>query len=73
MDYMKDFVFRNDTELFFRNDVRTTIAEITKGHKGQEDDSLYGTRDAGTTVGVHPRQQEQDVIRCRYLIHQECA
>lgn len=30
---MKDFIFRNDTKLFFRNDVRTTIAEIAKGHK----------------------------------------
>lgn len=28
---MKDFIFRNDTKLFFRNDVRTTIAEIAKG------------------------------------------
>ena len=30
---MKDFIFRNDTKLLFRNDIRTTIAEITKGHK----------------------------------------
>lgn len=30
---MKDFIFRNDTKLFFRNDVRATIAEIAKGHK----------------------------------------
>lgn len=30
---MKDFIFRNDTKLLFRNDIRTTIAEIAKGHK----------------------------------------
>lgn len=30
---MKDFNFRNDTLLFFRNDIRETIMEITKGHK----------------------------------------
>lgn len=30
---MKDFIFRNDTKLFFRNDIRETISEITQGHK----------------------------------------
>ena len=30
---MKDFIFRNDTKLLFRNDIRTTIAEIAKEHK----------------------------------------
>lgn len=30
---MKDFVFRNDTKLFFRNDLRPTLAAITKGQK----------------------------------------
>lgn len=30
---MKDFVFRNDTKLFFRNDIRETVREITRGHK----------------------------------------
>lgn len=30
---MKDFIFRNDTKLFFRNDIRETITEVTKGHK----------------------------------------
>lgn len=30
---MKDFIFRNDTKLLFRNDIRTTIAEIAKGQK----------------------------------------
>ena len=30
---MKDFIFRNDTKLFFRNDIRETILEIVKGHK----------------------------------------
>lgn len=30
---MKDFIFRNDTKLLFRNDVCDTIAEICRGHK----------------------------------------
>ena len=30
---MKDFTFRNDTKLFFRNDIRETLASIIKGHK----------------------------------------
>ena len=30
---MKDFNFRNDTKLFFRNDIREVVAEETKGHK----------------------------------------
>lgn len=30
---MKDFVFRNDTKLLFRNDVRDTIREICRGHR----------------------------------------
>lgn len=30
---MKDFVFRNDTRLFFRNDIRETLREIVRGHK----------------------------------------
>lgn len=30
---MKDFIFRNDTKLFFRNDIRATLAEIARGHK----------------------------------------
>lgn len=30
---MKDFIFRNDTKLLFRNDIRTAIAEIAQGHK----------------------------------------
>lgn len=29
---MKDFIFRNDTKLFFCNDIRRIIAEIAKGH-----------------------------------------
>lgn len=30
---MRDFNFRNDTKLLFRNDIRETVSEITKGHK----------------------------------------
>lgn len=30
---MKDFVFRNDTKLLFRNDLRNTVAGIAKGHR----------------------------------------
>ena len=30
---MKDFIFRNDTKLFFRNDIRETVSEVSKGHK----------------------------------------
>lgn len=30
---MKDFVFRNDTKLLFRNDMCKTIGEICRGHK----------------------------------------
>lgn len=30
---MKDFVFRNDTKLLFRSDIRQTIADICKGEK----------------------------------------
>ena len=30
---MKDFIFRNDTKLLFRNDIRETILEIAEGHK----------------------------------------
>lgn len=30
---MKDFIFRNDTKLLFRNDLRKTISEIADGHK----------------------------------------
>lgn len=30
---MKDFIFRNDTKLWFRNDIRATIAAIAQGHK----------------------------------------
>ena len=30
---MKDFLFRNDTRLLFRNDIRPTIKEITHGQK----------------------------------------
>ncbi|WP_235016707.1 hypothetical protein [Bacteroides faecalis] len=30
---MKDFIFRNDTKLFFRNDIRESVLEIAKGHK----------------------------------------
>lgn len=30
---MKDFVFRNDTKLFFRNDIRPTVADICKNEK----------------------------------------
>ncbi|WP_234347250.1 iron-containing alcohol dehydrogenase [Parabacteroides bouchesdurhonensis] len=30
---MRDFNFRNDTKLFFRNDIRETVSEITKDHK----------------------------------------
>lgn len=30
---MKDFIFRNDTKLFFRNDIKETIAEICRGDK----------------------------------------
>lgn len=30
---MKDFIFRNDTKLFFRNDLRKTIADVSEGHK----------------------------------------
>ena len=30
---MKDFIFRNYTKLLFRNDIRTTLVEIAKGHK----------------------------------------
>ena len=26
---MKDFIFRNDTKLFFRNDISETLAELT--------------------------------------------
>ena len=30
---MKDFTFRNDTRLLFRNDIRETVADIVKGKK----------------------------------------
>lgn len=30
---MKDFIFRNDTKLFFRNDIRKSVAEIAEGQK----------------------------------------
>ena len=30
---MKDFIYRNDTKLFFRNDIRETLLNVTKGHK----------------------------------------
>lgn len=40
---MKDFVFRNDTKLLFRNDVCDTIAEICQGHKVM---FVYGTSSA---------------------------
>lgn len=30
---MKDFIFRNDTKLLFRNDICETVSEMTKGHK----------------------------------------
>ena len=30
---MKDFIYRNDTKLFFRNDIRETVAELTKGQR----------------------------------------
>lgn len=30
---MKDFTFRNDTRLYFLNDIRETLASIIKGHK----------------------------------------
>lgn len=30
---MKDFVFRNDTRLYFRNNVQDTVAQISFGHK----------------------------------------
>lgn len=30
---MKDFIFRNDTKLLFRNDICETVSEIAKGHK----------------------------------------
>lgn len=30
---MRDFNFRNDTKLLFRNDIRETVSEIAKGHK----------------------------------------
>lgn len=30
---MKDFIFRNDTKLFFRNDISETLAELTAGQK----------------------------------------
>lgn len=33
IEEMKDFIFRNDTKLLFRNDIRTAIAEIAQGHK----------------------------------------
>lgn len=40
---MKDFVFRNDTKLLFRNDVCDAIAEICHGHKVL---FVYGTSSA---------------------------
>lgn len=30
---MKDFTFRNDTKLYFRNDIQEALADIIKGHK----------------------------------------
>lgn len=30
---MKDFIFRNDTKLFFRNNIRETLLELVRGHK----------------------------------------
>lgn len=30
---MKDFIFRNDTKLLFRNNIRKTVSEIAKDHK----------------------------------------
>lgn len=40
---MKDFVFRNDTKLLFRNDIKETVAEICRGHKVM---FVYGTSSA---------------------------
>lgn len=40
---MKDFVFRSDTKLLFRNDIRNTIAEICRGQKVM---FVYGTSSA---------------------------
>lgn len=40
---MKDFVFRNDTKLLFRNDVCDTIKEISRGYKVM---FVYGTSSA---------------------------
>lgn len=57
---MKDFVFRNDTKLLFRNDIRVTIREIARGEKvmfvygsasalrnGCHDDVVNTLREAG--------------------------
>lgn len=57
---MKDFIFRNDTKLLFRNDIRQTIAEVADGHKvmfvygggsvkrnGCRDDVVGALNDAG--------------------------
>lgn len=30
---MKDFIFRNDTKLFFRNDIRSTLYDLVKGQQ----------------------------------------
>ena len=30
---MKDFIYRNDTKLFFRNNIQETILNVAKGHK----------------------------------------
>lgn len=30
---MKDFTFRNDTKLYFLNDIRETLVEIINGHR----------------------------------------
>jgi alcohol dehydrogenase YqhD (iron-dependent ADH family) len=57
---MKDFVFRNDTKLFFRNDLRQSLADITRGQKvmlvygggsvkrnGFYDDAVQAFKEAG--------------------------
>lgn len=72
---MKDFIFRNDTKLLFRNDIRQTLADVAAGHKamfvygsgsalrnGCRDDVVGALNDAGISFveyGASSREFEQ--------------
>lgn len=61
---MKDFIFRNDTKLFFRNDIKETVADICKGEKVM---FVYGTSSA-LKNGCH-----EDVVTALAEAHIPCV